>query len=115
MSDFDYHQSANRVAIECAFGMLVRRWAILWTKLQCRFDRRAPLIGACIRLHNLCIEQGQEMWCGATNNGLEQVQPRDWAIPPRMDKNGAPIVSKHFPAFGYPGMDGSSIPDRCAE
>ena len=22
---------------------------------------------------------------------------------------------KHFPAFGYPGMDGSSIPDRCAE
>tara|TARA_B110000046_G_scaffold177123_1_gene203556 strand:+ start:224 stop:1549 length:1326 start_codon:yes stop_codon:yes gene_type:complete len=91
MSDFDYHQSANRVAIECAFGMLVRRWAILWTKLQCRFDRRAPLIGACIRLHNLCIEQGQEMWCGATNNGLEQVQPRDWAIPPRMDKNGAPI------------------------
>ena len=93
-SDFDYHQCSNRVAIECAFGILIRRWAILWTKLQCRFDRRAPLIGAShwsIRLHNLCIEQGQDSWCGATNHGLEQIQPRDWAIPPRTDKSGSPI------------------------
>ena len=43
MDKFDYHQSSNRVAIECAFGMLVKRWAILWKPLTVRFDRRAPL------------------------------------------------------------------------
>ena len=50
--DFDFHQSSNRMAIECTFGMLIQRWGILWRPLRMRFDRRAPLIGACIRLHS---------------------------------------------------------------
>ena len=55
--DFDYPQSSNRMAIECAFGILVQRWGVLWRPLRCRFDRRAPLIGACMRLHNFCIDR----------------------------------------------------------
>jgi hypothetical protein len=31
--DFDYHQSLNRVVIERAFGILIRRWVILWGPL----------------------------------------------------------------------------------
>ena len=41
--DFDFHQSSNRMPIECAFGILVRRWGIFWRKLSMRFDRRAAL------------------------------------------------------------------------
>ena len=43
------------MAIECAFGMLVRRWGILWRPLGFAFERRSPLIGALMRLHNWCI------------------------------------------------------------
>mmetsp|Transcript_9457 Transcript_9457/g.24795 ORF Transcript_9457/g.24795 Transcript_9457/m.24795 type:complete len:119 (-) Transcript_9457:265-621(-) len=28
--DFDFHQSSRRICIECAFGILVRRWEISW-------------------------------------------------------------------------------------
>ena len=34
--DFDWHQSSNRMAIECAFGILVQRWGVLWRPLRCR-------------------------------------------------------------------------------
>ena len=56
LDDFDFHQSSNRMPIECAFGMIVRRWGVLWRPLCVRFDRCAALVGACIRLHNFCID-----------------------------------------------------------
>lgn len=46
--DYDYHQSSNRMPIECAFGMLVRRWGIFWCPLSMRFDRRALVVEACV-------------------------------------------------------------------
>eukprot|EP00965_Chrysotila_dentata_P169832 5606281-Pleurochrysis_carterae.AAC.1 len=45
---FDFEQSSNRMAIECAFGIFVRRWGVFWRPLAIRFDRRAPTIGACM-------------------------------------------------------------------
>jgi hypothetical protein len=30
LDNFDFYQSSNRMAIECAFGILVRRWGVLW-------------------------------------------------------------------------------------
>lgn len=75
-TDFDYHQSSNRVVIERAFGVLVRRWAVLWKPLQVRFDRRAPLVGACIRLHNFCIDRRIREETHSVH-GLAQV----WPIP----------------------------------
>ncbi len=41
----------------CAFGILVRRWGILWRKLEMRFERRAQVIIASARLYNLCINK----------------------------------------------------------
>ena len=57
LDDFDFHQSSNRMAIECAFGILVKRWGVLWRPSCVRFDRRAALISACVRLHNFCIDK----------------------------------------------------------
>lgn len=87
---FDYHQSSNRVAIERAFGMLIRRWAILWKPLAMRFDRRAPVVGACIRLHNFCIQEriAEET---RVDNEISQVQPNRWAMTPKFNKQGKPV------------------------
>lgn len=90
LDDFDYHQSSNRVPIECAFGILVRRWPILWKPLQVKFSRRAPLIGACMRLHNFCIDHNvTDETCNV--NGLSQIQPARWALTPLFGKNGEPV------------------------
>eukprot|EP00965_Chrysotila_dentata_P175570 5796127-Pleurochrysis_carterae.AAC.1 len=53
---FDFEQSSQRMPIECAFGILVRRWGILWRDLEVRFDRRTLLIAVCMKLHNFCID-----------------------------------------------------------
>ena len=45
------------MTIQCAFGMLVRRWGVFWRPLEVAFDRRAPLVGAAMRLHNYCIDR----------------------------------------------------------
>ena len=81
-TDFDFYQSSNRMAIECAFGILIRRsalvinvtfthsistppcaylylfirWGVLWRPLEVAHTRRAPLIGCLMRLHNYCID-----------------------------------------------------------
>jgi len=82
-TDFDFEQCSNRMPIEyvlrlvlllalalplfscaffasrarCSFGMLVRRWGILWRPLEMNHKRRAAVIGACMRLHNYCIDK----------------------------------------------------------
>ena len=87
---FDYHQSSNRVAIERAFGMLIRRWAVLWKPLAMRFDRRAPVVGACIRLHNFCIREGIEEETDVDDT-ISQIQPCRWAVTPKFDRDGRPV------------------------
>ena len=97
MDNFDYHQSSNRVAIERAFGMLVKRWAILWKPLAMRFDRRAPVIGACIRLHNFCIDKRIEHDMREECDGrYSQVQPSRYEKIPKFDKDGRPVEYLKF-------------------
>ena len=55
--NYNFEHSSNRMHIECAFGMLVNKWAILWHPLNAKFERRVPLINACFHLHNFCIDQ----------------------------------------------------------
>ena len=40
----NFHQSSIRMNIECSFGMLVRRWGILWKPLEMRFNRMNKVI-----------------------------------------------------------------------
>ena len=44
------------MALECAFGMLVRRWGILWRSLEMQWEKRTHVVSACMRLHNWCID-----------------------------------------------------------
>lgn len=87
---YDYVQSSARMPIECAFGMLVRRWGLLWRPLEIRFDRRSAVIGACMRLHNFCIDHrilDQTVIC----RGLGETQPGRWELSPRFDEHGRPV------------------------
>jgi len=53
-SDFNYTQSSLRINIECAFGLLVRRWGILWRKLEVPLKKVKKVVWACMILHNIC-------------------------------------------------------------
>ena len=92
LDDFDFYQSSNRMAIECAFGILVRRWGVLWRALDVKFARRAPLIIALMRLHNYCIDERlADADLPDISTGLVEVQPRRYKRPPRFDKDGRPV------------------------
>ena len=90
LDDYDFHQSSNRMPIECAFGILIRRFACLYKPLQCAFHRRTSLIAACIHMHNFCIDQ--RIHDESTDvDGITEVQPNRWAPTPLFDKHGRPV------------------------
>jgi len=51
---FNFWQSNSRITIECAFGMMVNKWAVLQQPLRGKFSRHKDTIQACMILHNLC-------------------------------------------------------------
>ena len=54
---FNFHQSQQRINIECAFGMLVSRWGVLWKPLRCKLTRAPLVVGVCMKLHNLIVDE----------------------------------------------------------
>ena len=54
--NFNFEQSSNRMPIECAFVILVNKWAMSWHPLNVSFHRRVPLANSCFHLHDFCIE-----------------------------------------------------------
>ena len=93
LDDFDFYQSSNRMAIECAFGILVRRWGVLWRPLEMAFHRRAPFLVALMRMHNFCIDEriASEDLPPVFDVRLSQIQPGCHRIPPKYDKDGRPV------------------------
>ena len=89
--DFNYHQSSNRMPIECAFGLLIRRWGVLWRPLAVKFERRACLISALIRLHNFCIDRKLSADHISIDESTSEIQPGRWDKTPRFDKMGRPV------------------------
>ena len=87
---FDFEQSSNRMPIECAFGILIRRFGVLYKPLRVKFERRAPLVAACMRLHNFCIDV---RIADETVNvhGISQIQPSRWEMTPEFDSEGRPL------------------------
>lgn len=43
-----------------AFGILVRRWGILWRPLEVAFHKLASVVNVLMNLHNFCIDAGQK-------------------------------------------------------
>lgn len=54
---FNFYQSQLRITIERAFGVLVRRWGILWKAMEYDLEFQFEIVHACCRLHNFCISR----------------------------------------------------------
>ena len=55
---FNFYHSRLRTVIECAFGMMVARWGILWRPLRISL-RRVLLLKCCMKLHNYFLERSE--------------------------------------------------------
>ena len=96
LDDYDFYQSSNRMPIECAFGILIRRWGVLWRPLTQRFESRAPLIVALMHLHNFCIDERKQAGLEALEpqvdgGGLAMPQPGRTQRAPLFDHEGRPV------------------------
>ena len=73
---FNYFHSAYRCTIERAFGVLVRRWGVLWRALPYSMPMNTAIIRTCVRLHNLCAERhGQQQACDVESHVMDGDQP----------------------------------------
>lgn len=57
MLSFNNILSSQRITIERAFGILVRRWGILWKPITYRLDKVATIVRVCAMLHNVCVDR----------------------------------------------------------
>jgi hypothetical protein len=57
---FNFFHSSLRMHVEQAFGILVQRFVILWQKLTFSLPACILVLSACFRLHNFCIDIGEE-------------------------------------------------------
>ena len=46
-----------RIIVEGAFGMLVNKWGILWSPLNCSLAKAILVTRVCCKLHNFCIDE----------------------------------------------------------
>ena len=75
--NFNFFASQLRIRIEMAFGLMVKKWAILQRPLSIRMGHVKHLIVAIGRLHNFCINERLQ---GHTKHSI--FQPRDVELPP---------------------------------
>lgn len=56
---FNFYQSQLRIRVECCFGMLVHRWAILRKPLPVglTISKSTALVFCLCKLHNFCIDR----------------------------------------------------------
>jgi hypothetical protein len=58
---FNFYQSRLRINVECAFGILVARWGVLWRKIHIQLKYVPLVVGVCIKLHNICTQHMLEV------------------------------------------------------
>lgn len=91
---FNWALSSLRINIECAFGELIRRWGVLWRKLEVHHTRRAALILCCAHLHNFCIDRRIRMDdLQIEDEGRYEPHTGVWQGPPEIDDKGRPIYA----------------------
>jgi DDE superfamily endonuclease len=49
--------SSQRITIERAFGILVRRWGILWRPITYGLAKVPTIVRVCAMLHNICVDR----------------------------------------------------------
>jgi DDE superfamily endonuclease len=53
--NFNFYASQLRICIEMAFGMMQKKWGILWCPLHIPLDKTKYVVKVIGRLHNFCI------------------------------------------------------------
>eukprot|EP01047_Picozoa_sp_COSAG01_P005956 COSAG01_NODE_210_length_21939_cov_32.062096_11_plen_434_part_00 len=62
-SAFNFIMSSTcRICVECAFGMLVRKWGILWKPINLSLELATRAVGVCMALHNFCIRENADAY-----------------------------------------------------
>ena len=77
MKAFNNILSSERITIERAFGMYVRKWGILWRPLEYSVKDNVLILKTCAKLHNLSINHWMStgkirlrLW---GNNGIQNM------------------------------------------
>jgi hypothetical protein len=60
MKTFNNILSSQRITIERCFGMMVRKWGILWRPLCYSLHNNTLIVKICAKLHNWCIMSWKE-------------------------------------------------------
>lgn len=79
---YNFYLSQLRITIEQSFGILVRRWGVLWRPMECKFNKTPHVAMCCMRLHNFCID-----------NNVNLV----WRRPPTRQPGHAAQMAAHQP------------------
>lgn len=60
---YNFYHSQLRIRIECTFGMLTHRWAILRSAIPMNISvkRAVALVIALAKLHNFCIDEDEDV------------------------------------------------------
>ena len=77
---FNYRLSRARMVVECAYGMLKSRWRVLHRRCDSNNETMKVKTLACIVLHNICIDFGENIPRNldlTLNPATQQRRPRD--------------------------------------
>eukprot|EP00903_Cladosiphon_okamuranus_P007965 g7688.t1 len=69
---FNFYHSQCRMAIEQTFGIMVRRWGILWRPIEVGLKKFEHVVNAVVRMHNFCRNRKIQI---PTQNVGSVVQP----------------------------------------
>lgn len=114
-----YHISvsecSNRMAIECTFGVFIRRWGLFWRALSVKMHRRTGLIGAAMKLHNFCIDEKISVpEYRVDKDGLSEINHDVWRKAPNFGLDGEPndYLDRHEESRRKPSTDRNAIRDE---
>jgi hypothetical protein len=57
LDNFNFYASQLRIRIEMAFGMMQRKWGILWRPMVVPIEKIKYIIEVIAHLHNCCINE----------------------------------------------------------
>ena len=59
---YNFYHSQLRIRVECAFGILVQRWGILWMAMPRKLcvSKIIGMVNALAKLHNYCIDEADQ-------------------------------------------------------
>mmetsp|Transcript_17250 Transcript_17250/g.38846 ORF Transcript_17250/g.38846 Transcript_17250/m.38846 type:complete len:496 (+) Transcript_17250:167-1654(+) len=67
--------SSQRITIERAFGILVRRWGILWRMIEFSLSRVPTIVRVCAKLHNLCVDRWLLQGRPSSREAADRIEP----------------------------------------